>query len=72
MTRGQKKTLDALKLYYAHYHTPPSIRELCVVLNRSSTSGVFMQLRALQRDGFLERTSRGQFIPRDKCPCCGR
>lgn len=71
MTRQQRQTLDALQLYYAHFHTPPSVRLLCDILNRKSTSGVFSQLKALCQDGFLVRTKRGQFIPTGKCPCCG-
>ena len=56
LSRRQQDILDAIRDSVLTRGYPPSIRELCVTVDLSSSSTVHSHLRALEAKGYLRRT----------------
>lgn len=57
LTDRQKEVLEAIKSFTAENHYPPTVRELCAILGISSPRGVAKHLEALEKKGYIKRTS---------------
>jgi len=57
LTARQKEVLDAIRTFIAQNHYPPTVRELCTILGISSPRGVSKHLEALEKKGYIKRTS---------------
>lgn len=55
LTIRQREVLEAIAAFIEHNGYPPSVRDLRVVLNVSSTATVKDHLDALVRKGWIER-----------------
>jgi repressor LexA len=53
MTDRQRAVLDAVEGFIAEHGYSPSVRYLCRIVERSSSSSVWKQLFALRRDGYV-------------------
>lgn len=56
LTSKQQIILDYIKSEIKSKGIPPSIRELCVVANLSSTSSVHLHLNTLEKKGYITRS----------------
>ena len=54
ITRGQQRTLDAIRDYIDTHGIPPSIRDICRSLKLVSTSSVQMHFQNLRQVGAIE------------------
>jgi repressor LexA len=69
LTDRQRQVYDFLKEYHATCGFPPSLREIAEHLSVSGTLGVMKHLAALERKGYIQRTSassRGITLITDK------
>jgi repressor LexA len=57
LTDRQKEVLEAIKAFTMKNHFPPTVRELCSILGISSPRGVAKHLEALEKKGYIKRTS---------------
>lgn len=55
LTSRQQEILTFIKEEVMQKNYPPSVREICKVLNLSSSSTVHAHLRALEKKGFIKR-----------------
>lgn len=55
LTVKQKEILDCIKEYIALYGYPPTVREICLLKNYSSTSTVHSYINKLIEKGFLKK-----------------
>lgn len=55
LTAKQQQILDFIKKSLREKGYPPSVRELCVAVNLSSTSTVHSHLNTLEKKGFIRR-----------------
>src|SRR5512135_493103 len=58
LTERQKKILDVLGRFQKQFGYPPSIREICLKADISSTSVVNYYLDQLEEMGYIERDGR--------------
>ena len=55
ITQKQRIVLDCIKQYIKKNSYPPTVRELCDLLNLKSTSAVHFHLTALEKNGYIKR-----------------
>ncbi len=55
ITQKQRIVLDCIKQYIKKNSYPPTVRELCELLNLKSTSAVHFHLTALEKNGYIKR-----------------
>jgi len=53
MTERQEQVYNAINEYWYQHYMPPSIRDLCEMLNISSPNGIVCHLKALRQRGLL-------------------
>lgn len=59
MTAAQQELVDAVGRYWAENGYAPTVRDLCELTGRTSTSTIHAHLRRLQKAGIVEwRTGR--------------
>lgn len=56
LTKKQEEVLTAIKKYIAKNGYSPSVREVCELMNLSSTATVFVHMRHLMNKGYLKQT----------------
>lgn len=56
LTRKQQEVLTAIKKYIAEHGYSPSVREVCDLMNLSSTATVFVHMKHLMNKGYLKQT----------------
>ena len=56
LTKKQEEVLTAIKKYIAQNGYSPSVREVCELMNLSSTATVFVHMRHLMNKGYLKQT----------------
>ncbi len=56
LTKKQDEVLTAIKKYIAKNGYSPSVREVCELMNLSSTATVFVHMRHLMNKGYLKQT----------------
>jgi repressor LexA len=54
MTPAQRELVDAVERFWAENGFPPTVRELCEMTGRSSTSTIHAHLLRLQKAGIVE------------------
>ena len=57
LTKKQEETLKAIKKFIAKNGYSPSVRELCDMMNLSSTATVFVHMRHLMNKGYISQTN---------------
>src|SRR6185369_10920813 len=62
LTEKQQKVLEVLKMYYIDHEEAPTLSELKDMLGIKTKRGVVKHLEALERKGFLNRSSRARGI----------
>lgn len=55
LTKMQEKTLDSIKEFKSIHGYPPTVREICEVLNLSSPATVHAHITALTNKGYLKK-----------------
>lgn len=55
LTKKQEEVLTAIKKYIAKNGYSPSVREVCELMNLSSTATVFVHMRHLMNKGYLKQ-----------------
>ena len=53
LTKKQEEVLTSIKKYIAKNGYSPSVREICEMMNLSSTATVFVHMRHLMNKGYL-------------------
>lgn len=56
LTKKQEEVLTVIKKYIAIHGYAPSVREVCELMNLSSTATVFVHMRHLMKKGYLKQT----------------
>lgn len=56
LTKKQQEVLTAIKKYIAKHGYSPSVREVCELMNLSSTATVFVHMKHLMNKGYLKQT----------------
>lgn len=56
LTKKQEEVLTVIKKYIAEHSYAPSVREVCELMNLSSTATVFVHMRHLMKKGYLKQT----------------
>ena len=56
LTKKQEEVLTVIKKYIAEHGYAPSVREICELMNLSSTATVFVHMRHLMKKGYLKQT----------------
>jgi len=56
LTKKQEEVLTAIKKFIAKNGYSPSVREVCELMNLSSTATVFVHMRHLMNKGYLKQT----------------
>ena len=56
LTKKQEQVLTCIKKYIAQNGYSPSVREVCEMMNLSSTATVFVHMRHLMNKGYLKQT----------------
>ncbi len=56
LTKKQEEVLTSIKKYIAKNGYSPSVREVCEMMNLSSTATVFVHMRHLMNKGYLKQT----------------
>ncbi len=56
LTKKQEEVLTVIKKYIAEHGYSPSVREVCELMNLSSTATVFVHMRHLMNKGYLKQT----------------
>lgn len=56
LTKKQEQVLTCIKKYIAEHGYAPSVREVCDMMNLSSTATVFVHMRHLMRKGYIKQT----------------
>ena len=56
LTKKQEDVLTVIKKYIAEHGYAPSVREVCELMNLSSTATVFVHMRHLMKKGYLKQT----------------
>lgn len=56
LTKKQEEVLTVIKKYIAEHGYAPSVREVCELMNLSSTATVFVHMRHLMKKGYLKQT----------------
>lgn len=56
LTRKQEEVLTVIKKYIAEHGYAPSVREVCELMNLSSTATVFVHMRHLMKKGYIKQT----------------
>ncbi len=56
LTKKQEEVLTVIKKYIAEHGYSPSVREICELMNLSSTATVFVHMRHLMNKGYLKQT----------------
>ena len=56
LTKKQEEVLTVIKKYIAIHGYSPSVREVCELMNLSSTATVFVHMRHLMKKGYLKQT----------------
>lgn len=56
LTKKQEEVLTEIKKYIAKNGYSPSVREVCELMNLSSTATVFVHMRHLMNKGYLKQT----------------
>ena len=56
LTRKQQEVLTVIKKYIAEHGYSPSVREVCDLMNLSSTATVFVHMKHLMNQGYLKQT----------------
>ena len=56
LTKKQEEVLSVIKKYIAEHGYAPSVREVCELMNLSSTATVFVHMRHLMKKGYLKQT----------------
>lgn len=56
LTRKQQEVLTVIKKYIAEHGYSPSVREVCDLMNLSSTATVFVHMKHLMNKGYLKQT----------------
>ena len=56
LTKKQEEVLTVIKKYIAEHGYAPSVREVCDLMNLSSTATVFVHMRHLMKKGYLKQT----------------
>lgn len=56
LTEKQEEVLTVIKKYIAEHGYAPSVREVCELMNLSSTATVFVHMRHLMKKGYLKQT----------------
>ncbi len=56
LTRKQEEVLTVIKKFIAKNGYSPSVREVCELMNLSSTATVFVHMRHLMNKGYLKQT----------------
>ncbi len=62
LTEKQQRVLDVLRGYYSDHEEAPTLSELKEILGIKTKRGVVKHLEALERKGFLNRSSRARGI----------
>ncbi len=57
LTKKQEETLKAIKKFIAKNGYSPSVREVCDMMNLSSTATVFVHMRHLMNKGYISQTN---------------
>lgn len=57
LTKKQEETLKAIKKFIAKNGYSPSVREVCDMMNLSSTATVFVHMRHLMNKGYITQTN---------------
>lgn len=56
LTKKQEETLTAIKKFIAKNGYSPSVREICDMMNLSSTATVFVHMKHLMNKGYISQT----------------
>ena len=56
LTKKQEEVLTVIKKYIAEHGYSPSVREICELMDLSSTATVFVHMRHLMNKGYLKQT----------------
>ena len=56
LTKKQEQCLTCIKKYIAEHGYSPSVREICELMNLSSTATVFVHMKHLMNKGYLKQT----------------
>ena len=56
LTKKQEEVLTEIKKFIAKYGYSPSVREVCDLMNLSSTATVFVHMKHLIKKGYLKQT----------------
>ena len=56
LTKKQEQVLTCIKKFIAEHGYSPSVREVCDLMNLSSTATVFVHMRHLMTKGYLKQT----------------
>ena len=56
LTKKQEEVLTVIKKYIAEHGYAPSVREVCELMNLSSTATVFLHMRHLMKKVYLKQT----------------
>ena len=56
LTKKDEEVLTVIKKYIAIHGYAPSVREVCELMNLSSTATVFVHMRHLMKKGYLKQT----------------
>lgn len=57
LTKKQEQALTCIKKYIAEHGYSPSVREICDMMNLSSTATVFVHMRHLMNKGYIKQTN---------------
>lgn len=57
LTKKQEETLTAIKKFIAKNGYSPSVREICDMMNLSSTATVFVHMKHLMNKGYISQTN---------------
>lgn len=57
LTKKQEETLQAIKKFIAKNGYSPSVREVCDIMNLSSTATVFVHMKHLMNKGYISQTN---------------
>ena len=57
LTKKQEEVLTVIKKYIAEHGYAPSVREVCELMNLSSTATVFVHMKHLMNKGYLKQTN---------------
>lgn len=58
LTERRKRILEFIEKFFENYARYPTIREICSYFKLNSTNGVYEHLRALEKEGYLNRDKK--------------